>query len=93
MAGIGVFVVLNIILQLSPAHYSLVSQAVSDLAVGRYGWAMDTGFFLCGASIVAHACTGPARRGSRGGFEHGDCALPYHGGVTGERRRGPAGRT
>ena len=53
MAGIGLFVVLNIILQLSPPHYSLVSQAVSDLAIGRYGWAMDAGFFLCGASIVA----------------------------------------
>jgi hypothetical membrane protein len=53
MVGVGLFVVLNVILQLSPPHYSLVSQAVSDLAIGRYGWAMDAGFFLCGGSIVA----------------------------------------
>ncbi len=53
MAGIAVFVALNIVLQLSPPHYSVVSQAVSDLAIGSYGWAMDIAFFLGGVSILA----------------------------------------
>ena len=53
MVGIAVFVALNIVLQLSPPHYSVVSQAVSDLAVGPYGWAMDIAFFVGGVSILA----------------------------------------
>jgi len=62
-----VFVALNIVLQLSQPHYSVASQAVSDLAVGQYGWAMDAGFFLCGASILtfvagAHLATSPGTR-------------------------------
>ena len=53
MAGIAVFLALNIVVQLLPPHYSLVSQAVSDLAVGPYGWVMDIAFALGGASILA----------------------------------------
>jgi hypothetical membrane protein len=51
--GIAVFLALNIALQLSPPHYTAVSQAVSDLAVGPYGWAMDIAFFLSGVSILS----------------------------------------
>jgi hypothetical protein len=46
------FLMLNIVLQLSPPHYSLVSQAVSDLAVGPLGWLMSTAFVLSGLSIL-----------------------------------------
>lgn len=53
MAGIAVFVALNIVVQLLPPHYSMVSQAVSDLAAGPYGWLMDIAFALGGASILA----------------------------------------
>lgn len=53
MAAIAVFVALNIVVQLLPPHYSMVSQAVSDLAAGPYGWAMDIAFALGGASILA----------------------------------------
>jgi hypothetical membrane protein len=53
MAGIAGFLGLNIVVQLLPPHYSLVSQAVSDLAVGPYGWVMDIAFALGGASILA----------------------------------------
>jgi hypothetical membrane protein len=53
MAGITVFLALNIVVQLLPPHYSMVSQAVSDLAAGPYGWVMDIAFALGGASILA----------------------------------------
>jgi hypothetical membrane protein len=53
IAGIAVFVALNIVVQLLPPRYSLVSQAVSDLAAGPYGWLMDIAFALGGASILA----------------------------------------
>lgn len=46
------FFVINIILQLLPPHYSLVSQAVSDLAVGPFGWIMGLGLFISGLSIL-----------------------------------------
>jgi hypothetical membrane protein len=51
MAGIAGFLGLNIVVQLLPPHYSMVSQAVSDLAVGPYGWVMDIA--LGGASILS----------------------------------------
>ena len=53
MGGIAGFLGLNIVVQLLPPHYSMVSQAVSDLAVGPYGWVMDIAFALGGASILA----------------------------------------
>jgi hypothetical membrane protein len=38
IVGIAVYVVLNVIAQLLPPHYSPLRQAMSDLAVGPYGW-------------------------------------------------------
>jgi succinate dehydrogenase hydrophobic anchor subunit len=46
------FFVLNIVLQLSPPHYNLVSQAVRDLAVGPLGWLMSSALSLIGLSIL-----------------------------------------
>ena len=72
MAGILLFLAVNIVLQLAPPHYSAVSQAVSDLAVGPYGWVMDVAFALSGLSILAFVAgarlaTSPETR-SRVGF-------------------------
>jgi hypothetical membrane protein len=52
LLGLALFLALNVVLQLMPPHYSLVSQAVSDLAVGPYGWLMNIAFFLNGLSIL-----------------------------------------
>jgi hypothetical membrane protein len=44
IAGILLYVVLDVIAQLLPPHYSPLSQAESDLAVGRYGYIMTINF-------------------------------------------------
>jgi hypothetical membrane protein len=46
------FLILNLVLQLLPPHYSLISQAVSDLAVGPLGWLMSSALSLSGLSIL-----------------------------------------
>lgn len=46
IVGIVVYVLLNVIVQLLPPHYSPVTQAISDLAVGPYGWLMAVIFLL-----------------------------------------------
>ena len=46
IVGIVVYVVLNVIAQLLPPHYSPLTQAISDLAVGPYGWLMAVIFLL-----------------------------------------------
>lgn len=53
IVGIVAFLVLNVGLQFAPPHYSVVTQAVSDLTVGPYGWLMSTGFVVSGLSILA----------------------------------------
>ncbi|MFZ1023795.1 MAG: DUF998 domain-containing protein [Thermoplasmata archaeon] len=45
---IGVYVVLDIIVQLLPPHYSAITQAESDLAVGPYGFVMTANFVVRG---------------------------------------------
>ncbi len=42
--GIVLYVLLDIIAQLLPPHYSLISQAESDLAVGQFGFIMTINF-------------------------------------------------
>ena len=49
LIGLGVYVVLDVILQLLPPHYSPLRQAESDLAVGPYGIIMNVNFLLRGA--------------------------------------------
>src|SRR5580704_7825043 len=50
---IAVYVVLDIIAQLLPPHYSALSQAESDLAVGPYGYVMTANFVVRGLLSLA----------------------------------------
>lgn len=49
LAGIALYVVLDAIAQSLPPHYSPISQAESDLAVGPYGYIMTINFLNRGA--------------------------------------------
>jgi len=42
--GIVLYVVLDVVVQLLPPHYSPISQAESDLAVGKFGFIMTINF-------------------------------------------------
>jgi Protein of unknown function (DUF998) len=53
VAGIALYVVLDVIAQLLPPHYSPISQAESDLAVGPYGYVMAVNFVVRGALTFA----------------------------------------
>ncbi|MGO8949703.1 MAG: DUF998 domain-containing protein [Ktedonobacterales bacterium] len=53
IGGIFLYVVLDIIAQLLPPHYSPISQAESDLAVGPYGYVMTINFVLRGLVSLA----------------------------------------
>lgn len=44
--GIVAYVLLNVMAQLLPPHYSPLSQAISDLALGPYGWLLAVIFLL-----------------------------------------------
>jgi hypothetical membrane protein len=44
VAGIALYVILDVVAQLLPPHYSAITQAESDLAVGPYGWVMTLNF-------------------------------------------------
>ena len=49
----GVYIALDIIAQLLPPHYSPISQAESDLAVGPYGFVMTVNFVVRGVLSLA----------------------------------------
>jgi len=53
IVGIAVYVAIVAIAQLLPPHYSAISTAESDLAVGRYGWLMTSAFVVRGALSLA----------------------------------------
>lgn len=53
LVGIALYVVLDIVAQLLPPHYSPISQAESNLAVGPYGAVMTVNFLLRGALSFA----------------------------------------
>lgn len=44
MAGVAVYVVVDVVLQFLPPHYSVLSDAESNLAVGPFGWIMNLNF-------------------------------------------------
>jgi hypothetical membrane protein len=51
--GIAIYIVLDIVAQLLPPHYSPISQAESDLGVGPYGWVMSVNFVVRGLLSLA----------------------------------------
>jgi hypothetical membrane protein len=70
MFGVVLYVVTDIVLQLLPPHYSPISEAESNLAVGPFGWIMNLNFLaraaLSGCAIAALArVTTPDRSGTR----------------------------
>jgi hypothetical membrane protein len=48
VVGVFVYIVLDVVAQLLPPHYSPVTQAESDLAVGPYGYLMTVNFVVRG---------------------------------------------
>ncbi|HEX3722982.1 MAG TPA: DUF998 domain-containing protein [Nitrolancea sp.] len=48
IAGIVLYLILDVIAQLLPPHYSPIHQAESDLAVGHYGYVMTINFVVRG---------------------------------------------
>ncbi len=44
MAGVAVYILVDVVLQLLPPHYSVISDAESNLAVGPFGWIMNLNF-------------------------------------------------
>lgn len=61
--GVVVYVLVDVVLQLLPPHYSLVSEAESNLAVGPFGWIMNLNFLGRAATtlsaVVAIGLSGP----------------------------------
>jgi hypothetical protein len=53
LVGIALYVALDIIAQALPPHYSPISQAESDLAVGPYGYVMSINFIVRGLLSLA----------------------------------------
>lgn len=53
LLGISLYIVLDVVAQLLPPHYSAISQAESDLGVGPYGWVMDLNFVVRGILSLA----------------------------------------
>jgi hypothetical protein len=51
--GIVLYAVLDIVVQLLPPHYSAITQAESDLAVGPYGYIMTVNFVIRGLLTYA----------------------------------------
>jgi hypothetical membrane protein len=66
LVGVAVYVIVDVVLQFLPPHYSPISQAESDLGVGPFGWIMSINFFGRGitsaAIIVAITLTAPPTR-------------------------------
>lgn len=74
MALVVLYIVIDVVLQLLPPHYSVVSDAESNLAVGPFGWAMQFNFasraVMSGCLVATIWLTGrPSRRNATG------CAL------------------
>ena len=66
LAGALLYVLVDIVLQALPPHYSVVSEAESNLAVGPYGWVMNLNFLARGVvtvcAVAALARFGPRTR-------------------------------
>ena len=44
MAGVVIYILVDVVLQFLPPHYSVISDAESNLAVGPFGWIMNLNF-------------------------------------------------
>ena len=64
LAGAVLYLLVDVVLQLLPPHYSVISEAESDLAVGPYGWVMNLNFLARGVVTVC-TVTALARFGPR----------------------------
>ena len=53
VVGMVLFVLLNVIAQLLPPYYSPIQQAVSDLAIGPYGWLLSLSFIVYSVALLA----------------------------------------
>jgi hypothetical protein len=66
MAGVVLYVLVDVVLQFLPPHYSPISDAESNLAVGPFGWIMNLNFLaraaLCGCAIAALTLSGGGGR-------------------------------
>jgi len=60
------YVSIDVVLQLQSPHYSVLSDAESNLAVGPFGWAMSLNFLaravMSGCIVVAVSVSAPASR-------------------------------
>ncbi|TFD73644.1 DUF998 domain-containing protein [Cryobacterium gelidum] len=56
MVGVLLYVLVDVVLQLLPPHYSPISDAESNLAVGPYGWMMNLNFL--GRAVTSGAVVG-----------------------------------
>src|SRR5579862_9361405 len=72
IVGIAVYVILDAVAQSLPPHYSPISQAESDLAVGPYGYVMAVNFVNRGVFsllfLYGLAKTAPPGAGLRTGL-------------------------
>ena len=84
LVGIVLYLVLDAVAQSLPPHYSAVSQAESDLAVGPYGYIMTVNFvdrgilslsFLFALALTANSGDTMTRRFRRGGWPFGVWAV------------------
>ena len=66
LVGAVLYVLVDIVLQLLPPHYSVISEAESNLAVGPYGWIMNLNFLARGVVtlclVAALSSFGPRSR-------------------------------
>lgn len=64
MALVLLYVLIDVVLQFLPPHFSVLTDAESDLAVGPFGWAMNLNFLaraaMSGCVVVAVALLAPA---------------------------------
>jgi hypothetical membrane protein len=80
MIGAILYILVDVVLQLLPPHYSVVSEAESNLAVGPYGWIMNLNFLARGAVTVC-AVAALARFGPRTPVKRAGLALMLLGGA------------
>lgn len=72
MVGVVCYVLVDVVLQLLPPHYSPISDSESHLAVGPYGWVMNLNFLGRAATtfcaVAAIGRFGPASGARRTGL-------------------------